>query len=187
MKRAIILSSAILFALSSCQTKEQKDDRNLIYTNDNQSVNTSADTTKAVVEDKASQPVNGSTNAVSPTKAPEKVATGTNKSSSGNNTSSTINTSKEPETNISKGEAENTATTTSNEEESKSNEKKGMSKGAQGAIIGGVTGAAAGTVIGKNAKGAAIGAAVGAAGGYLIGREKDKKDGRVKSKDDKKE
>ncbi|MBX2887346.1 MAG: glycine zipper 2TM domain-containing protein [Ferruginibacter sp.] len=62
-----------------------------------------------------------------------------------------------------------------------------MSKGAQGAIIGGVTGAAAGTVIGKNAKGAAIGAAVGAAGGYLIGREKDKKDGRVKSKDDKKE
>lgn len=59
------------------------------------------------------------------------------------------------------------------------NQKKGISKAAKGAIIGGVGGAVAGAVIGKNAKGAIIGGAVGAAGGYIIGRSKDRKDGRV--------
>ncbi len=58
-------------------------------------------------------------------------------------------------------------------------EKQGMSKAAKGAIIGGVGGAAAGAIIGRNAKGAIIGGAVGAAGGYIIGRKKDKADGRV--------
>jgi len=64
--------------------------------------------------------------------------------------------------------------------------QKGWSKGAQGAVIGGATGAVGGAIISKHNKGtaAAIGAAVGAAGGYIIGHEKDKKDGRVK--DDKK-
>ncbi len=59
-----------------------------------------------------------------------------------------------------------------------SNKRKGVSKAAQGAIIGGVGGAVAGAVIGKG-KGAVIGGVVGAAGGYIIGRSKDKKDGRV--------
>jgi len=59
--------------------------------------------------------------------------------------------------------------------------KKGWSKAAQGAVIGGATGAVGGAIISKKkGTGAAIGAAVGAAGGYIIGREKDKKDGRVK-------
>lgn len=58
-------------------------------------------------------------------------------------------------------------------------QKKGISKAAKGAIIGGVGGAAAGAIIGKNAKGAVIGGVVGAAGGYIIGRNKDKKSGRV--------
>ena len=57
--------------------------------------------------------------------------------------------------------------------------KTGISKAAKGAIIGGVGGAVAGAVIGKNAKGAVIGGVVGAAGGYIIGRKKDKNDGRV--------
>ncbi len=57
--------------------------------------------------------------------------------------------------------------------------KEGWSKAAKGAVIGGVTGAAAGAVIGKNAKGAIIGGVIGAGGGYIIGRSKDKKDGRV--------
>ncbi len=56
--------------------------------------------------------------------------------------------------------------------------RKGVSKAAQGAIIGGVGGAVAGAVIGKG-KGAIIGGVVGAAGGYIIGRSKDKRDGRV--------
>ena len=58
--------------------------------------------------------------------------------------------------------------------------KKGWSKAAKGAVIGGVTGAAAGAIIDKNnrAAGAVIGGAVGAGVGYGIGRAKDKKDGR---------
>lgn len=58
--------------------------------------------------------------------------------------------------------------------------KKGWSKAAKGAVIGGVTGAAAGAVINKKnrAAGAVIGGAVGAGVGYGIGRAKDKKDGR---------
>lgn len=63
------------------------------------------------------------------------------------------------------------------------NENKGWSKAAQGAVIGGATGAVGGAIISKNkGAGAAVGAAVGAAGGYIIGREKDKKDGRVPKK-----
>lgn len=58
--------------------------------------------------------------------------------------------------------------------------KKGWSKAAKGAVIGGVTGAAAGAILVKKnrAAGAAVGAAVGAGVGYGIGRSKDKKDGR---------
>jgi hypothetical protein len=49
-------------------------------------------------------------------------------------------------------------------------------------VIGGVGGAIGGAIISKNkGAGAAIGGAVGAAGGYIIGRDKDKKDGRVKN------
>lgn len=62
-------------------------------------------------------------------------------------------------------------------------EKKGWSKAAQGAVIGGATGAVGGAIISKHkGTGAAVGAAVGAAGGYIIGHEKDKKDGRIKDK-----
>lgn len=58
-------------------------------------------------------------------------------------------------------------------------EKKGISKSAQGAIIGGVGGAVAGAVITKKGKGAVVGAVLGAAGGYILGRKKDKADGRI--------
>lgn len=57
--------------------------------------------------------------------------------------------------------------------------KKGISDAGKGAIIGGVGGAVAGAVIGKNGKGAAIGAVIGAAGGYILGRKSDKKSGRI--------
>ena len=58
--------------------------------------------------------------------------------------------------------------------------KKGWSSAAKGAVIGGVAGAAGGTVINKKnrAAGAVIGGVVGAAGGYGIGRTIDKKNGR---------
>lgn len=59
--------------------------------------------------------------------------------------------------------------------------KEGWSKAAKGAVIGGVTGAAAGAVINKKNRvvGAVIGGVVGAAGGYGVGRTMDKKDGRI--------
>lgn len=81
---------------------------------------------------------------------------------------------------------ENKAVQEKNEQNSstapEADKQKGWSKGAQGAVIGGATGAVGGAIISKHNKGtgAAIGAAVGAAGGYIIGHEKDKKDGRVK-------
>lgn len=59
-------------------------------------------------------------------------------------------------------------------------EKKGWSKTAKGAVIGGVTGAAAGAILNKKnrAVGAVIGGVIGAGGGAVIGRQMDKKDGR---------
>jgi Glycine zipper len=59
-------------------------------------------------------------------------------------------------------------------------EKKGWSKTAKGAVIGGVTGAAAGAVINKKNRGvgAVIGGVTGAAAGAVIGKQMDKKDGR---------
>jgi outer membrane lipoprotein SlyB len=60
-------------------------------------------------------------------------------------------------------------------------QKKGWSKGAKGAVIGGVGGAVVGAAVSKKkGKGAIIGGAVGAGTGYIIGRGEDKKDGRVK-------
>lgn len=95
------------------------------------------------------------------------VHTNGNGNTSNNNSASTSN-------NSNSGSNEKTSTTTT------SSQKKGWSKGAQGAVIGGATGAVGGAIISKKkGTGAAIGAVVGAAGGYIIGHEKDKKDGRV--------
>jgi hypothetical protein len=51
--------------------------------------------------------------------------------------------------------------------------KQGMSRKAQGAVIGGVTGGAVGYAIGRDVKSAAIGAASGAGLGYIYGRRRD--------------
>jgi hypothetical protein len=58
---------------------------------------------------------------------------------------------------------------------------KGLSRAAKGAIIGGVVGAGAGAIIDKKkpVRGAVIGAATGAGVGYTIGRDGDRKSGRV--------
>jgi hypothetical protein len=58
---------------------------------------------------------------------------------------------------------------------------KGLSKAAKGAIIGGVVGAGAGAIIDKKkpVRGAVIGGATGAGVGYTIGRDGDRKSGRV--------
>lgn len=60
--------------------------------------------------------------------------------------------------------------------------KKGWSKAAKGAVIGTATGATAGVLISKKNKalGGVIGGVVGGGLGYIIGRDMDKRDGRVK-------
>lgn len=67
--------------------------------------------------------------------------------------------------------------TASASEGTKVHQKKGLNKAAQGAIIGGVTGAVGGAIISKKkGVGAVVGGIVGAAGGYIIGKKMDKKD-----------
>lgn len=73
-------------------------------------------------------------------------------------------------------ETSGTATSSNGEKVQK---KTGMNKAAQGAIIGGVTGAVAGAVISKKkGLGAVVGGIAGAAGGYIIGKKMDKKDNK---------
>lgn len=86
------------------------------------------------------------------------------------------------------GSSKNESTTSASQNSSATNQgnsspatekttKKGWSKAAQGAVIGGATGAVGGAIISKHkGTGAAIGAAVGAASGYIIGKDRDKKD-----------
>ena len=79
--------------------------------------------------------------------------------------------------------ADNGSGSMSNEssQTAKVEKKGGWSKAAKGAVIGGVAGAAGGAVINKQNRvvGAVIGGVLGAAGGYGIGRQMDKKDGRI--------
>jgi len=93
--------------------------------------------------------------------------------SGGTGTSGTVSNSNSSSTNS--GTVSNSGTSTSTH----ATHKKGWSKAAKGAVIGGAAGAVGGAIISHKGTGAAIGAAVGAAGGYIIGRDKDKKDGRV--------
>ena len=51
--------------------------------------------------------------------------------------------------------------------------KQGLSRKAQGAILGGVGGAALGYVIDGSTKGAVIGGLLGAGGGFLYGQHRD--------------
>ncbi|MGZ3950287.1 MAG: glycine zipper domain-containing protein [Flavisolibacter sp.] len=79
--------------------------------------------------------------------------------------------------------ADNGSGSMSNEssQTAKVEKKVGWSKAAKGAVLGGVAGAAGGAIINKQNRvvGAVIGGVIGAAGGYGIGRQMDKKDGRI--------
>jgi hypothetical protein len=78
--------------------------------------------------------------------------------------------------NAGKGDSLNTGTVATVPQVEK---KKGWSKAAQGAAIGGVTGAIGGVILSKKkGLGAVVGGVVGAAGGYIIGKGMDKKDNR---------
>lgn len=60
-------------------------------------------------------------------------------------------------------------------------EDKGLSHAAKGAMVGAGTGAATGAILNKEhrGRGAIIGTVIGAGAGYIIGRQTDKKTGRV--------
>jgi hypothetical protein len=157
----IAFSFVILFAACKSNTKTETRDIQLLADSSAYNNNTLSDTSKLV----ESEPAPAKTeNAATTNRSPktQKVTTSTSGSSSTGNAST--------------GTASNSGTSTSETTQ----KKKGWSKAAQGAVIGGVSGAVGGAIISKKkGTGAAIGAAVGAAGGYIIGREKDKKDGRV--------
>ncbi len=163
-----ILSILIVFA--SCKSNQKDSTRNIELLPDTSSYhnNTFSDTSKLT----ETEVVPEKENAVSHDRA----VNSSNKSgkvSSKNNSGSVSKGS----TSSNSGTASNSGTTST----PATAQKKGWSKAAQGAVIGGVGGAVGGAIISKKkGTGAAIGAAVGAAGGYIIGRQKDKKDGRVK-------
>jgi hypothetical protein len=98
-------------------------------------------------------------------------------------TSSSSNSASSPEPTNSKSSVGNgTGSADKGSGETAQVEKKeGWSKAAKGAVIGGVAGAAGGAVLNKKNRvaGAVIGGVIGAAGGYGIGRNMDKKDGRI--------
>jgi hypothetical protein len=75
------------------------------------------------------------------------------------------------------GTSDNTGTVATTPQVEK---KKGWSKAAQGAAIGGVTGAVGGAILSKKkGLGAVVGGVVGAAGGYIIGKKMDKKENKL--------
>ena len=157
MKYLMIILTAGMF-FTACKTKDTDSKKDLILLQSD-SNNYLSDTGIAVTTDVRSGLVEEET----PKAAPNRTAVPVRKTSVSN---SSVNNS---------GSSSSGSTASS----STRTQKKGVSKAAKGAIIGGVGGAAAGAVIGKNAKGAVIGGVVGATGGYIIGRNKDKKDGRV--------
>ncbi len=155
----IILTAGIFFtACKSNKDADSKKDLILLQTDNNSYL---SDTGVNATTDVRSGLVNDNTPKAAPVRSTVPAKTTTSRNNNVSNSGS------------------GSSSSSSNGSTVRNTQKKGISKAAKGAIIGGVGGAAAGAVIGKNAKGAVIGGVVGAAGGYIIGRNKDKKDGRV--------
>jgi hypothetical protein len=159
-------SLLILFAACKSNTKTETRDIQLLSDSTAYHNNTLSDTNKVTQADETREKVNVKHQPV------KRNSSGASASSNSGSSSGTSGSS--ANTSSSSGTSTNSGTTTT------STKKEGWSKAAQGAVIGGVGGAVGGAIISKKkGTGAAVGAAVGAAGGYIIGRQKDKKDGRV--------
>lgn len=104
----------------------------------------------------------------------------TSSQSSNNPSSGSSNSGQTASDNASAGAAGSGTASSGSGSSETTTQKKGWSKTAKGAVIGGVTGAAAGAVINKKNRGvgAVVGGVTGAAAGAVIGNEMDKKDGR---------
>ncbi len=160
--KKLLLVCTLGITLFACKRQEETTtSKDLILMPDGTSASYLSDTGKIVTNADAADVPSRAVEASTPTR---RTTTPARTSSSGSRNTGTV---------YNNGSSGSSGTTTT------APAKRGISSAAKGAIIGGVGGAVAGAVIGKNAKGAAIGGAVGAAGGYIIGRSKDRKTGRV--------
>ncbi len=172
---ATILASVFLITITSCNSGDKSNDRNINLIQDSTSFenNTTTDTTAVQAQQpeqnqqnsSEATPVTKATTPVKKTKTPSKVVT---------QPQSTTPVATNPEvTSTSTGNQEAAGNTVTSEGE----KKTGISKTAKGAIIGGAAGAVGGAIISKKkGVGAVVGGAVGAAAGAIIGKQKDKKD-----------
>lgn len=190
MKKTLLslsIVSAIIF--SACSSKKEDTTREMVFLNDSlyrSSLNTD---TAALVADEPeieAPPVAAARPTVN--KKPQRTPKKRYNNTVYNNpqpspapavtppTPAPVSTGTTPSSQPTTGTGTETASQPAEAEKAK---KDGISKGAQGAIIGGIGGAAAGAIITRKGKGAVIGGVIGAAGGYILGRKKDRADGRV--------
>ncbi len=180
--KKVFLPILFLISFAACNSNEKTDTRDIQLLSDSTAYHNSISSDSAKIKNESPVPattIHSNAAASHSSSTSEKVSKSSTSSNSGTvskSATSSSGTVSKSGTSSNSGTASNSGSSTS-----QGTQKKGWSKGAQGAVIGGATGAVGGAIISKHkGAGAAIGAAVGAAGGYIIGHEKDKKDGRVK-------
>jgi hypothetical protein len=181
----LVIASAVFF--TACNSKKETTDREMVLLTDSMYKSNLGSDTSATVEQQApemAEPQVAAPVVKTRKPAPRKTNTTYNQPVRDNSSTTTAplpvpqpTALPAPATTGTSGtETAGTGTTTAPEVK----KKEGISKAAQGAIIGGVGGAVAGAVLSKKkGTGAVIGGVIGAAGGYILGRKKDRNDGRV--------
>ncbi len=193
MKKTLLsftIVSAII--LSACSSKKEDTTREMVFLNDSMYRSSLNTDTAAIVEDEPEieaepTPAVRPTNIKKPQRTPNRgTSNGTAYTPKPTPAPSVTPPTPEPipvPTTTSPAPSTepsaSTGTETASQPAEVAKKKDGISKGAQGAILGGIGGAAAGGIITRKGKGAIIGGVIGAAGGYILGRKKDKADGRI--------
>ena len=185
--KKILLSLSIISVFAACKSSQQKNETEtplLLAPTANYQNSALTDTAQAVIKEAANAPKPRAIEKTTiiyrntPIQSPASPKPVFDPEPAVSTTPATTEAKEPDASGTTAAEAGNTEASNKDAEEAQQ-EKKGISKAAKGAIIGGVGGAVAGAVIGKNGKGAIIGGVIGAAGGYVLGRKQDKKDGRV--------
>lgn len=185
-KRKLTILSVSLFtilAFAACNSSNNNDQgRDIQLMQDSASFQNNSVTDTAVHNhDAATEPSDEQASASKPaavtTPAPAKKPSKSNQAVKNNSNKTENNNTPEKEQSATVTPEPATPSTSATTEEPKVAEKKGISKTAQGAIIGGAAGAVGGAILSKKkGAGAAVGAVVGAAAGAIIGNKKDKKE-----------
>ncbi len=192
MKKILPLALLIVTAFAACKSDPKKDldvkkdfvlmDTTKIYPNNSSSDTGMITRTTVVAPPVVVAPAPREKQRVSPAPRATKIKPVVKNNQPSNNSNTTNNTTTATTGN---GTAPATTSTGNNKADTVAKaapavkKKEGWSDAAKGATIGGVGGAAAGAIIGRNGKGAVIGGILGAAGGYILGRKKDRQSGRV--------